>query len=246
MPDNKASNPTSQVTFLIGPFEIPFLVHHEIASNASPIFFAALEKTNKNSFQGKSQIYKLPNTSAAAFRLSMQWMYSLRFTIIQLMWPEDKAEIADFEAKAKEEDEALIELWILGDKLLMPSMQNDILFDIDEINSIVQKDLLYGLQYLMEHTDEKSPLRRYFVENVAWSYDMKALKKIEDLPKNFLLEVAAYAMEKMQDDDRLLTREDYRDRRLRDADSRSPSPFYAGRYIRGRSHINSFMVEILG
>src|ERR1700742_1837678 len=107
-------DPGAIVTFLIGKVSDPpkmFLINKEFACHASPAFDAAF---NSNFIEGQTQTYKLDDTTTRAFQLLTQWMYFQKITISQL---EDEFELKEIDDVGNKEDLALVELWVLTDKL---------------------------------------------------------------------------------------------------------------------------------
>ncbi|KAH6709045.1 hypothetical protein BKA61DRAFT_456240, partial [Leptodontidium sp. MPI-SDFR-AT-0119] len=61
------------VTFYIGPAKKKALVHKNIVCQASPV----LDDAHNSSFiEGQTQVYELADTTATAFALFAQWIYS--------------------------------------------------------------------------------------------------------------------------------------------------------------------------
>ncbi len=85
---------------------------------------------------------------------------------------------------------ALVEAWVLADKLVMPAFQNKIMesfFNCHVTNSMAPR----WLHYLYENTTLDSPLRKFFVEDMA-KYGAEKLYRdhAELLPHQFLVELS--------------------------------------------------------
>lgn len=74
--------------------------------------------------EGLTQTYTIKDTSVEAFRLFVQWLYGQKLDIGQLKSEEEKEMLR---AKDKDwsdkEDLCLAELWVLGDKFIIPRLQ---------------------------------------------------------------------------------------------------------------------------
>ncbi|CZT09925.1 uncharacterized protein RCO7_02246 [Rhynchosporium graminicola] len=158
------SDPKSLVTFLIGPGPNPveFLIHKEIVCHNSGVLAVAF---NGNFIEGRTQTYRIDDTTERAFKLFMQWLYSKSFT--------------------------LVELWVLADMLLMPSLQNAI---IDVMMKIYYQDAdfpAYICEYVYQHTEKDSALRRLLVKQCTlFGEDAETLEKLAiQLPKEMLVDV---------------------------------------------------------
>lgn len=178
------------VTFIVGPktAQETFLVHKEVACNNSPVFAAAL---NSNFIEGETLKYALDDVEPAIFKLLMQWMYSQKLTgIMQLKgytWPklalldgEEEEEDRDEEEHRNEEEDwdenddntvrykenkRIIDLWLLGERFIMPTLQNTV---IDALTMLRKRSKLclfiWHYRYVYANTERGSVLRNYFVE----------------------------------------------------------------------------------
>ena len=63
----------------------------------------------------------------------------------------------------KDEDLALVQLWILADQLIIPELQNLVIDKINEISDVTRKVPTALLDYVYANTSVKSPLRRWFL-----------------------------------------------------------------------------------
>ncbi|XMA14322.1 hypothetical protein WAI453_007113 [Rhynchosporium graminicola] len=182
------SDPKSLVTFLIGPGPNPveFLIHKEIVCHNSGVLAVAF---NGNFIEGRTQTYRIDDTTERAFKLFMQWLYSKSFTLVQDRVTYEMSESQ--EAAAKSENHSLVELWVLADMLLMPSLQNAI---IDVMMKIYYQDAdfpAYICEYVYQHTEKDSALRRLLVKQCTlFGEDAETLEKLAiQLPKEMLVDV---------------------------------------------------------
>ncbi|TVY89926.1 hypothetical protein LAWI1_G004842 [Lachnellula willkommii] len=146
------------VTFLVGPETKnrkpkKFIVHKEIACYHSPVLNAAF----KSGFiEGRTQTYKLDDVSEGVFKLLVQWLYSQKLTV---QYFDREKDPADSSLQGKN----LAALYVLADRLAMPSLQNLVLETIEDIS--VKSDTIPNtcLHYVYENTSKGSQLRRFFV-----------------------------------------------------------------------------------
>ncbi|KAN0103411.1 hypothetical protein V8E51_011724 [Hyaloscypha variabilis] len=121
------SNPDDIVTFVIGPHESAeeFVVHKEHVCYYSPVM-----KTTFNSLfkEGQTKCYCLEDTEPNVFRLFVQWLYAQDYKVISgadtLEGVADSEHATEKERRLNEQDANMVGLWILGDKLMIPALQN--------------------------------------------------------------------------------------------------------------------------
>lgn len=195
------SDGKSLVTFIVGPDPNPteFLVHKEVVCQQSEVLAAAFNSGFK---EGQTQTYRLEDTTDRAFRLFMQWLYSRKFTLLQLR-PDHHFD--EKEAKTElelAEDMSLVELWVLADKFRMSSLQNATLDAIDDVFSKpFARFPTETYQYLCRNTIKGSPLRQYMIAICAEQGLPSLLHEdFEDhFPRELLLELCGKLLEDRQD-----------------------------------------------
>lgn len=85
---------------MVGPDPNPteFLIHKEVVCQQSEVLAAAFNSGFK---EGQTQTYRLEDTTDRGFRLFMQWLYSRKFTLLQLDsdydYDEDSASLGEAE-----------------------------------------------------------------------------------------------------------------------------------------------------
>jgi hypothetical protein len=67
----------------------------------------------------------------------------------------------------KDQDLALVQLWILADKLIIPELQNLVIDKINEIGEVTKNVPTALLDYAYAETSVESPLRCWFLYNCA-------------------------------------------------------------------------------
>jgi hypothetical protein len=98
---------------------------------------------------------------------------------------------------------ALVELWVLADKLRIPRLQNLV---IDTIYAIEEKALFapspLSLHYIYDNTAPGSQLRRFVVEVSISSLQPKDFidqRVAQDIPHQMLLDFAAHAAQRLKE-----------------------------------------------
>jgi hypothetical protein len=171
--------PNDIVTLIVGEGDSTkeFSVHKEHVCHYSPVLNPAF---NGSFVEGQSQTCRLhANESTAQFLL--QWLYTQRLDILQL-----RTKKYD-----KEECDSLVRLWILGDYLLIPQLQNYVIDSLFVVMKQFQLTPIHGLRYIYEHTSTDSKLRLLFLHRCCFcmaSSEFKAYS--EEFPNEMLIEVA--------------------------------------------------------
>ncbi|KAF4629915.1 hypothetical protein G7Y89_g8235 [Cudoniella acicularis] len=192
-------SPTELVTFHVGPEEEveTFIVHKEFACDNSPVLNAAF---NGSFVEGQTQTYRIDKDfSIDSFRLLVTWFYSQK---LQLDFQrrcyrfEDIVELADLpkeEAFGKLEvhDMALIQLWVLADRLLIPKIQDMVMLELLKIKyGPIRVATTNWINYAYQHTAEQSPLRRLALAHCADRWSDYGLENCpECFPHQLLIEI---------------------------------------------------------
>lgn len=171
------SVPGTLATFLIGAEEDQktYLIHKEYACKASSVFNAAF---NSPFIEGRTQTYKLEDTSSNTFKFISQWMYSGSLTVLTEQSEESQEAMLDMDPPyydksagaaaelEQQEFKALLEAWVLADKLCMSNLQNEVLTKLNTIieDYIVLSGITRHLQYIYDNSCVRSALWKYFVE----------------------------------------------------------------------------------
>ncbi|KAE9374854.1 hypothetical protein N431DRAFT_372796, partial [Stipitochalara longipes BDJ] len=175
------SAPNEMVTFLIGKAgsEEPFSVHKEFACYYSPVLKAAFDSSF---IEGQTQIYRLEDVNSIAFRLFVQWLYSQKIDLIQND-SENGNETIFQKARIhavpvplikawRDQDLDLAQLWVIGDRLLIPRLQNAVMMAWHSLWTDPDTDRHCStkwVRYAYEHTCEGSPLRNLAVDQLMYS-----------------------------------------------------------------------------
>ncbi|TVY49272.1 hypothetical protein LCER1_G008549, partial [Lachnellula cervina] len=189
---NKANTPDfsqadTLVTFLIGPENEDvkpktFIVHKEIVCYHSPVLNAAF---NSGFVEGQTQTYKLDDVSEGVFKLLVQWLYSQKLTV------QDLDQKKDFTA-IYWQDRNLAALYVLADRLAMPSLQNLVLEKIEHLSDKSSTIPTHSFYYVYNNTSKDSPLRKFFVA-MSGKYANEAfydpVDDVQYYPHQFLLDL---------------------------------------------------------
>ncbi|KAF8854929.1 hypothetical protein BDZ45DRAFT_805374 [Acephala macrosclerotiorum] len=198
------SDPTALVTFVIGPSDnsTTFLVHKELVFNKCEVFAAAFSSTFT---EGQTQIFKIEDTTEAAFRFLVQWIYSDRLEVFQL---EDhrkeiiQAGVGDAKRVTNAEwdivlaeDQALAETWVLADKFCLPILQNLVIKYMSKIAILRLDAPTWTFKYVYENTGIDSALRRFCILSVAAHISQSVFKKFpERYPLEMLIDFGAFML----------------------------------------------------
>ena len=103
--------------------------------------------------------------------------------------------IVDYKQKSTA-DQTLVELWVLGDKFFIPSLQNAAIREIDRLRRRYRTTSTQCLEYIWDKTIQGSPLRKLFLEYCAFNIrSTRFLEKPDHFPKEMLLELAQLMIE---------------------------------------------------
>ena len=156
------------------------MVHKEFAVYHSPVLKAAF---NSDFIEGQTQTYTLKEPSEITGRLLVHWLYFQQLDII---------DHDDWELNGdSDEDLALMQLWILADKLIIPRLQNEVTRKMHQLALDEKYVPRNSLPYLYENTPKDSLLRRFVVDLCACYMKPETYsEEHEEFPKEMLLELA--------------------------------------------------------
>jgi hypothetical protein len=93
----------------------------------------------------------------------------------------------------KDEDLALVQLWILADKLIIPELQNLVIKKIDEICEVTEIIPTAVLDSVYEKTSVESPLRRWFFYQCSTQLESDWFTEHpEHFPQEMLIDMAVF------------------------------------------------------
>ncbi|TVY78457.1 hypothetical protein LSUE1_G006516 [Lachnellula suecica] len=148
-----------------------FLIYKEIICYYSPFFEAAF---NGGFEEGKNQTMDLCEASPKVFGMFVNWLYTQSI------------------AQTKDESDfhSLVELWILADRLLIPTLQNDTLEAIDRRRVALNARPVPMFNKVYEYTSPSSPLRKYIIQLAGSGFDLgMVLLTPEKYPKELLVDM---------------------------------------------------------
>lgn len=123
----------------------PFKVHKNYICFYSPYFDAAF---NGSFSEGQTQELDLEETEPKTFGIFVNWLYTQQIVN---------------EEGAIPRSSTLIDLWILADKILVPSLQNQTLKLLEQCRKEDGRLSSSSFHRAYESTTEDSPLRKYLV-----------------------------------------------------------------------------------
>lgn len=137
----------------------------------------------------------MQDTTEDAVRQLIDWFYTQKLDM-QHLGPEGnigKGEVSSELKKA--EDETLVELWVLAQKLLIPRLQNATIEEMQR--SRMQAGLpctsseWYNIAY--KNTEQGSALRRYLADTLTTALftEEKLRVRVEKIPKERLIDIIA-------------------------------------------------------
>ncbi|TVY13745.1 hypothetical protein LARI1_G008201 [Lachnellula arida] len=190
----KFSKTQELVTFKIGKDNKieTFVVHKESACHYSPVLKAAF---NSDFIEGQTQTYILEDIgehSIESFTLFVEWLYTQKLDLLQ-----ELKDIVDGDKEYRNipvntqrtvaAQTKAAEVWILAEKLLVPSLQNLAIEQFERISFDIKRIPSDGhIKYIFANTSQGSPLRTLTADLQLWS-----IAWIQDNPKDLARVVAA-------------------------------------------------------
>ncbi|QSZ31468.1 hypothetical protein DSL72_001033 [Monilinia vaccinii-corymbosi] len=184
----------------------PFYVHKEFLTHASPYFSAAF---NSGFAESHTQTLHFAESSREIFALLIQWVYKQDLHPVETFERADRQNLppgiglstlqGDYldqylqksQALAFEHTTQLIDLWFLGDKVLMPTLQNAALRAIETLRFFTP---LQGLPAdictaIYARTAPGSPLRSYLADTTLRRVHPRSEDRGEDFPAEMLADL---------------------------------------------------------
>ncbi len=165
------------------------------ACNASPVLKAAF---NSRFQEGETQTYILEDVDAEIFDRLVLWIYTQTATFEEINGAEVEPPSKETQASFDEEVLKLLKLWTLGDKLLMPELQNEVMTAITEMWGLGQCHLrsTSWIPYIWEYPIAGSPIHRFVSSHViCWVKKDHCLQHYQDFPPELLMDVLISAHE---------------------------------------------------
>ncbi|TGO09184.1 hypothetical protein BTUL_0176g00200 [Botrytis tulipae] len=163
------SSPNEMVTFIIGTGDKQetFQIHKQIACEHSEVWNRAF---NSVFVEGQTQTYRIEDTGPEVFRLLTQWVYREKFDHVH-SGDLNASHSDDFASMVRciLEDSALLQLWVLAEKFLIPRLQNYTIRVLCNKVLVCNQNLSYkDCRYVYDNTAEDSALRRFVIEHSCW------------------------------------------------------------------------------
>ncbi|PQE11672.1 hypothetical protein CJF32_00004849 [Rutstroemia sp. NJR-2017a WRK4] len=189
------SSPSQTVTFITGKGdkERQFVVHKEFACKHSSVWNAAF---NGSFIEGRTQTYRLEDTTGDAFQFLVQWLYQGRMGLL-VHGRDDHATTlaADHRDRCGEQDSILAELWILGDRFLIRPLQNYVMAQMHSIQTTCGKMDPAVCRVIYDNTAMGSPLRRFAVDQICWLRGPVEMSMLDVIPTRMLKDITFAADE---------------------------------------------------
>ncbi|KAK6005766.1 hypothetical protein QM012_007408 [Aureobasidium pullulans] len=141
----------STVTLVVGNQEKAYILHKDLLCFYSDYFRAAFDGPFREAAERK---LRLPDVEESVFERVQLWLYTRN-----LQLPTDETEIF----------EILIDLWIFGDQHQIPLLQNRVMDEFFDRCEAADSIASYLIEKVYAKTLAGSPLRKAFIEVVAWA-----------------------------------------------------------------------------
>ncbi|KFY04996.1 hypothetical protein V491_09219 [Pseudogymnoascus sp. VKM F-3775] len=168
--------PQEIVYVIVGPEAQKFAIHKDQLCTNSAYFKAALEGGFQEAVRRE---VILDETNALAFGMMLEWLYTGKIT--EKLCSATGFSNADKLYKDKPTFRQLLDVWVLGDYLMAPKLQN---FIVDMMEAKHMKRGIPPVKdftYFYEHTQSGSPMRKFLVDMCIWRYHEKALSYQADV-----------------------------------------------------------------
>ncbi|KAG4427591.1 hypothetical protein IFR05_016928 [Cadophora sp. M221] len=153
--------PHELVTLFAGNSPRKFVVHKEFACHYSPVLEVAF---NGDFIEGQTQEYKFEDTGEEVIRLMVHWFYTQKLDTIVLGDLHKKGGLENCSSSLMMQARALVELWVLCNRLLIPRLHNAIVHEIVHVAKHTNTIPVSDFKYVYENTAPNSPLRRIYVD----------------------------------------------------------------------------------
>ncbi|KAF7929488.1 uncharacterized protein EAE98_005406 [Botrytis deweyae] len=162
------SSPNEMVTFIVGTGDKQetFQIHKQIACEHSEVWNRAF---NSVFVEGQTQIYRIEDTGPEVFRLLTQWVYQEKFDHIHSDWDVSHSDDFFSAVECVDEDNVLLQLWVLAEKFLLHRLQNYTMRVLCNKALVCNRSLTsYDCRYVYDNTAKGSALRRFVIEHNCW------------------------------------------------------------------------------
>ncbi|OCK78890.1 hypothetical protein K432DRAFT_331197 [Lepidopterella palustris CBS 459.81] len=165
----------------VGPNEVPFDAHIELLCDCSPFFDNAL---NGRFIEAETKTVPLPEDDPDTFAEFLSWLYCEKI----------------FQTKDNPGWMEISRLWVLADKLGIPTLQNKVMAEFPaKYTRLINKGNIHPkvLDFVYENTHEDSQLRKIIVDICAWGMEVeKYAKHKESMPTEFLEDISEVWLKK--------------------------------------------------
>jgi hypothetical protein len=151
--------------------------------------------------EGRSQTYRFEDIRASAFRLLVQWLYTKKIDT-ERDFNSDSVALEDPEIEKLQtaQDLDLVQLWIVADRLLIPSLQNQVMKELSSLWGFdgLREPTTKWIAHAYEHTAPGSPLRLLAVDVSAYLLRLSRFEDSSDFPHEMLFDLAKHFCQVVQ------------------------------------------------
>lgn len=140
------------VTLLVGTGR--FVVHRIFATHYSPVFRAAF--SNGGFIESQNSTYVLSETSEQVVALFIHWLYQQTFDNLDIL------------SVMPDPLQGVAEVWILGQFLQIPKMQNQALREFRKLFVECKVLPVSVVEHVYENTLPSSPIRKLIIQMIAF------------------------------------------------------------------------------
>ena len=158
----------------------------------SPVLEAAF---NGEFVEGQNQEYKIQQVDEEVIRLLVHWLYTQKLDTMNLEEIRKKEDPNGAGQDQVHQDKALIQLWILGERLLIPRLQNSAMDEPMRVHYHTNIIPTCHFRYVYENTAVDSALRRVFVDTFVGHFSTPDL--YDEYPKQFSQEMLLDIVKKL-------------------------------------------------
>lgn len=175
------------VTFFIGRNKQRFKMHKDFAIKLSPVLRAAL---GGQFAEGQEGTYTLEDIRVDVFRLFWEYSYTGKISVKYRTKASHAPDFEGHEGGCGQQDLDLVELWILGQRLIVSSLQNHVMQHLKRSFDFCSAMTPSAFKIIYEGTEGPCPLRRLAVGECAWGVDNGHFQGwAEHLPHEMLMDM---------------------------------------------------------
>ncbi|KAG4443029.1 hypothetical protein IFR05_001483 [Cadophora sp. M221] len=169
-----------------------------LSSPDQMITFLVLKAAFNGPFiEGKTGVYKLEDVNPETFRLFAEHLYSGKITLLHhnVNPVGNHGKVYNHTNECAEQDLTLAQLWVLADRFLVRTLQNQVVVHMERIRQPCGKTGTACWDYVYGNTSPGSRLRALIAEQCAWSetFDWGDSQQV---PQNLLKDIISSSLSK--------------------------------------------------